>query len=246
LRCTFFCWWLRFGADEFGAHLSRVVGPCDGGSNTWFLAWVAFPGPGLHQQRALLFRGVDLTLEGVNSGACVCGALVLRSLLRRAFRARYLSVPISPPRIFTVLLQGLPAPGRSVRQSGHVSGRRRQLPGQGVSCARLAGAARDPAPIRSHASALAAFVSDTSNGPLRLPHGLEEVHRGTALHVEQTDLCRSSSGSSPICSRPFRLPFGWWTTGGKLMPVASTSLSKAKPTIWARKDRRGRCDQALS
>ena len=120
-------WMLRLGWSGIALYLFLLVGSvlvltnfertfrASVGTMRWRIKYMVL-GVGLlflvrayTSSQTLLFRGVDLTLEGVNSGACVvAAALVLRSL----FRAGHFDLDIYPSQSvlqgsLTVLLAGI-------------------------------------------------------------------------------------------------------------------------------------------
>jgi putative PEP-CTERM system histidine kinase len=244
-------WMLRLGWSGIALYLFLLVGSvlvltnlertfrASVGTMRWRIKYMVF-GVGLlflvrayTSSEALLFRGVDLTLEGVNSGACVVvAALVLRSLLR----AGHFELDIYPSQSvlqgsFTVLLAGIylllvGVFAKVVTYLGGDANFQVKAFLALVSLVLLAILLQSDR-TRLH---LRRFVSRHFQRPLYdYRTAWRRFTEGTALHVEQTDLCRSIVR---IVADMFQaLSVTLWLVddrGARLMPVASTSLSKAQ------------------
>ena len=244
-------WMLRLGWSGIALYLFLLVGSilvltnlertfrASVGTMRWRVKYMVF-GVGLlflvrayTSSQTLLFRGVDLTLEGVNSGACVVAtALVLRSLLR----AGHFDLDIYPSQSviqgsLTVLLAGiyLLMVGVFAKVVTYLGGDASfQLKAflALVSLVLLAILLQSDR-TRLH---LRRFVSRHFQRPLYdYRTAWRRFTEGTAFHVEQTALSRSIVR---IVADLFQaLSVTLWLVddrGERLMPVASTSLSEAQ------------------
>jgi putative PEP-CTERM system histidine kinase len=244
-------WMLRLGWPGIALYIFLLVGSilvltnlertfrASVGTMRWRIKYMVF-GVGLlflvrayTSSQTLLFHGVDLTLEDVNSGACVvAAALILRSLLR----VGHFELDIYPSQSvlqgsLTVLLAGiyLLMVGVFAKVVTYLGGDPTfQLKAflALVSLVLLAILLQSDR-VRLH---LRRFVSRHFQRPLYdYRTAWRRFTEGTALHVEQTDLCRSIVR---IVADMFQaLSVTLWLVddrGERLMPVASTSLSQAQ------------------
>ena len=244
-------WMLRLGWSGIALYFLLLVGSvlvltnlertfrASVGTMRWRIKYMVF-GVGLlflvrayTSSQALLFRGVDLTLEDVNSGACVvAAALVLRSLLRTG----HFDLDIYPSQSvlqgsLTVLLAGiyLLMVGVFAKVVTYLGGDAAfQLKAflALVSLVLLAILLQSDR-ARLH---LRRFVSRHFQRPLYdYRTAWRRFTEGTASHVEQTDLCRSIVR---IVADMFQtLSVTLWLLDDRrerLMTVASTSLSQAQ------------------
>ena len=208
------------------------------GTMRWRIKYMVF-GVGLlflvrayTSSQALLFRGVDLTIEGVNSGAAVVAALLI---LRALGRAGHFDLDVFPSQSvlqgsLTVLVAGiyLLVVGLFAKVVTYLGGDATfQLKAFFVLVSLVLLTILLQSDLaRLH---LRRFVSRHFQRPLYDYRTVwMKFTEGAVSHVEQTDLCRSLV---KIVAEMFQaLSVTLWVVDDRratLIPVASTSLSKA-------------------